>query len=454
MKQYFPFLLALSLLLCPGAFAQIQQTIEISSSPNPVGSGARAIGMGGAFIGVADDATAASWNPGGLIQLETPEVSLVGAWNSRREDTTYQAFPEASGPQTVQTTELNYLSAAYPFQAWGRNMIVSLNYQHLYDFNTRASYKYSVVETTPPALTMTNAVDYDKEGALKAVSPAFAVQLTPQFSLGITLNIWAHGLFDNKWSSRYQSSGGGTIGATAFTVGTRIDESYTMNGMSIRLFDPFHWENLNANIGVMWNIDSRFTLGAVLKTPFDASFDRKYRYTSQIVFSGIGPTAPMLISESGTNVATMPMSVGTGLAYRASDALTVDVDVYWTQWSKYILYDSDGNKSNPITGKPDGQTTVQDTVQLRLGGEYLFIGARYVVPVRAGVFYDPEPSEGSPDNFFGCSFGSGIAFGSWIFDAAYQYRFGRDVRSVMVGSEDSSQDVDQHSVYTSLVYHF
>ena len=77
------------------AWGQIQQTVEISSSPNPVGSGARALGMGGAFIGVADDATAASWNPGGLIQLETPEVSVVGAYNNRTEDTTYIAFPRA-----------------------------------------------------------------------------------------------------------------------------------------------------------------------------------------------------------------------------------------------------------------------------------------------------------------------------------------------------------------------
>jgi hypothetical protein len=40
--------------------------INFAFSPNPVGSGARALGFG-AFIAVADDATAASWNPGGLV---------------------------------------------------------------------------------------------------------------------------------------------------------------------------------------------------------------------------------------------------------------------------------------------------------------------------------------------------------------------------------------------------
>src|SRR6266436_8181881 len=43
-----------------------------------LGSGARAFGMGGAFLARADDATAASWNPAGLSYLRVPEVSLAG----------------------------------------------------------------------------------------------------------------------------------------------------------------------------------------------------------------------------------------------------------------------------------------------------------------------------------------------------------------------------------------
>ena len=60
-----PFVLFLCFLLmiCSGlmtpSFAQPLQRIEIPSSPNPFGFGARALGMGGAFIAIADDATAA-----------------------------------------------------------------------------------------------------------------------------------------------------------------------------------------------------------------------------------------------------------------------------------------------------------------------------------------------------------------------------------------------------------
>ena len=48
------------------------------------GAGARAYGMGGAFLARPDDATAASWNPAGLSYLRSPEVSLVGTSTSLR----------------------------------------------------------------------------------------------------------------------------------------------------------------------------------------------------------------------------------------------------------------------------------------------------------------------------------------------------------------------------------
>lgn len=44
-----------------------------------LGVGARALGMGGAFVGVADDVTACFWNPSGLSQLNRKEISFMHA---------------------------------------------------------------------------------------------------------------------------------------------------------------------------------------------------------------------------------------------------------------------------------------------------------------------------------------------------------------------------------------
>src|SRR5262245_55053965 len=84
------FACALALLLCavrahaqqpspsPPPRLNSQDQLDLQARLNVVqGSGARAFGMGGAFLARADDATAASWNPAGLSYLRLPELSLV-----------------------------------------------------------------------------------------------------------------------------------------------------------------------------------------------------------------------------------------------------------------------------------------------------------------------------------------------------------------------------------------
>jgi len=44
-----------------------------------LGVGAKALGMGGAFVGVANDVTASFWNPSGLCQLDQKQLSFMHA---------------------------------------------------------------------------------------------------------------------------------------------------------------------------------------------------------------------------------------------------------------------------------------------------------------------------------------------------------------------------------------
>ncbi|CAN2047961.1 long-chain fatty acid transport protein [Candidatus Magnetomoraceae bacterium gMMP-1] len=417
-----------------------EASVNIPSSPNPVGSGARALGMGGAFIAVADDATSASWNPGGLIQLENPEFSIVGTWFHRSEDNEFDD-PGASGLQSLSEGDINYLSLAYRFSLFNRNMIVSLNYQNLYDFSR--DWDFTIGENA----TFDFDVDYTQEGNLSAVGLAYCIEIIPEFSFGFTLNFWENGLSPNEWEEKQHTNLSGTASA-----GQVLSRQYFQK-------DKYSFEGFNINLGFLWHLTDKLTLGGVLKTPFTA--DLEHEKTS------FGTDEPFSTNKYDEEL-EMPMSYGLGISYNFSKQLTLSADIYRTEWQDFIINGADGVEKSAIsknkihesdldpTDPDDKLADIDPTYQFRIGAEYLFINPEkeYVIPIRGGVFYDPAPAEESPDDFFGFSLGSGIAISRYLFDIAYQYRYGNDVGEYMLSNWGLSQDVEEHTIYTSLIIHF
>ncbi|MDY0038815.1 MAG: outer membrane protein transport protein [Desulforhabdus sp.] len=412
------------------ASAQTLEAVEIPSSPNPVGSGARALGMGGAFIAVADDATAASWNPGGLVQLERPELSVVGAGFLRTEDLTFGAVGANFADQSVSSAALNYLSFAYPFTLLQRNMIVSINYQQLFDFSR--SWKLKWMDGQDQW-----SWDLEQTGSLYAYGLAYSVQIVPQLSFGFTLNLWEDGLYSSAWEQR-----------NTMSLST-VDPGGNPFDAQVARTDRYSFSGFNANIGLLWNITDKLTLGAVFKTPFTADLDHTVKEEARA-----DTYAQDVASSSADQQLDMPMSYGLGVAYRFSDKFTLSADLYRTEWQDFILTNADGVEISPVSGLPVDESDIDPTMQVRLGAEYLIIRPKYVIPLRMGFFYDPAPAEKSPDDFFGVTFGSGIGIGRFMFDFAYQYRFGRDVGGSILQGLDFSEDLDEHSFYTSLIIHF
>src|SRR5258708_4530544 len=125
----------LSAALLSGASSVTGQTPEPSSLPDQLhqdalnlqaranvvqGSGARALGMGGAFLARADDATAASWNPAGLSYLRLPEVSFVYSGGNLNS---HETIPHETIPLTMDFTDdrrhghgPEFAAATYPLR--------------------------------------------------------------------------------------------------------------------------------------------------------------------------------------------------------------------------------------------------------------------------------------------------------------------------------------------------
>lgn len=440
-KEFFLFFLYMILIgFSNSSMAQVFEQIQIPSSPNPVGSGARALGMGGAFIAIADDATAASWNPGGLNQLERPEISIVEAYFQRTKDTTFTETPEASGDHDVSETKLNYFSLSYPFRFLNKNMTISINYQNLYDFTNKW---YFPMHQRAEDLMVIQFVNADQTGNLSALGTSYCLEIIKNISLGVTFNLWEDSPFNkNQWEQSIRRNITGSFSGKEIT-----GESYSK--------DTYDFSGFNFNLGILWHINGKWTFGAVLKTPFTADLSHERNFSQSLQFSQ-NSEADFEIKDSfiGDEKLTMPMSYGIGIAYRMSDKFTISADIYRTEWSDFIHEDANGNETSPITGTPENQADIGATHQVRIGAEYLIIKPKYAIPLRGGVFYDPAPAKGSSDDYFGLSIGSGIAYGRYIFDIAFQYRFGNNVGESISENIDFTQDVEEYTIYSSLIIHF
>ncbi|MFC1495617.1 OmpP1/FadL family transporter, partial [Thermodesulfobacteriota bacterium] len=487
---YFNLITLVVLFNIGNVFAQLAQEVDVSGSPNPVGSGARALGMGGAFISVADDATAASWNPGGLIQLELPEASIVISGEKLTEERAFRNNPGASGEYDVTLYDLNYFSLAYPFAWRERNFIVSLNYQTLYNFNKTHNYNYQFRHTSTSQIeTSLKIIDrmtehsgprytsHDTDGYLKAISPAFAVQITPYISMGFTINYF-HPSLDSEWNTSRidRFSGERTETITVSDIpplppNPVITETTYSSDLSTEYFDEYKFESsinpfdifskeVSYNIGFLWE-KNKFKLGVVYKAPFKAKVKYKEMFGYSMYDVNIDDPTDLVASEipltlisDETQEMHMPASYGLGVAYRFSDFFLMALDIYRTDWQDFLLRQASGREISLITGQEISKSSTEPTHQIRIGAERWFKMQNKYIHLRSGFFIDPEPTKGDPDKFYGFSIGGGISTVKYSFDIAYQFRWGRDVRMVRLANEEIYQDVNQHTIYTSLIYYF
>ncbi len=462
---------ALLLVAVPVAWGQ---ELSINSSPNVVGSGARALGMGGAFIAVADDATAASWNPGGLTQLERPELSLVYNAKWLEEDFNSSSHPELSRDHSVAFDDINYFSFVYPIRRTiaGRNLVLSLNYQRKFDFDRDLDVWFSTARALPLGniAKFFSKVKYSQRGALGTISPAFGFELTDKLSMGVVMNIWNQSLLpDNEWKTRREDRRYTSFnGMPSSWTRQQVDEDYE------------DFEGINYTFGLLYKPNERWSLGAVYHTKFTADVTYRQTIRTHVTFLPF----PQFSRAKRDQEYVFPSAIGLGAAYRfPNDKMTLALDITRREWDQFIIHDPENTsrskqRRSGVTGLSKDLSPHDPTYTVRLGMEYVFVDEKrpvqhYLPSLRAGVFYDPEPAGGRPnrwwglgkyalgdvsgdvDDYWGIALGGGVLIKNRVnIDAAYVYRWGRDVRQDTFGLFGTDAGVDQHTFYISTVIYF
>lgn len=114
------------------ALVLVLSTASLASAAE-LGIGARAIGMGGAYVAVADDGTAAYWNPAAITQIKlvgiTPSFAGAGNWTELQLAIDDSTYPPQIGNNNLQ---LNGMVGAV-FKGIGLSLLLDAETQTFQD---------------------------------------------------------------------------------------------------------------------------------------------------------------------------------------------------------------------------------------------------------------------------------------------------------------------------------
>ena len=380
---------ALLLLVASVAMPQTNDKVNAGIQFNFSPPGARSLGFGGAFLGLADDATTAYTNPAGLTNLSLPEVSFEGrSWKYTTEYVDYGNTGTATntadtckngvgdcvsgvqfGESDETTSGLSFISVVYPRSNWA----IAVYRHELANFAAEFKdqgifYRTDSPQTDPGryfplwAKIDLKVVNYGLSGALR---------LSEQLSLGLGASYYQFDI-DSR-TRRYKTdtttdpfANGGRFGLPNY-ADSNIRNVITQSG------DESAW---GFNFGFLWRPSDAFSLGGVYRSV------PKFDYKSTL--ERIDPHGDPTILEPTFD---LPDVYGLGIAIRPVNRVTITLDYDRVLYSQLAdnMVDASGNTAIDVD-----KYVVDDANEIHVGFEYVILTPKVVIPLRVGAWLDPD----------------------------------------------------------------
>jgi long-chain fatty acid transport protein len=332
------------------------------------------MGMGGAFVGQADNPSAVWYNPAGITQLDGTRVS-VGV---------LAIYPVMNHENMNGTTDVSERNVFLPVQLFATDKVndrVSLGLGITSPFGLSTNWSDSSATSNVATLSRVKTID---------INPNIAYKINDGLSVAAGVDYMILQATMNK----------------LLPIGNAL---FRLNGDGT---------GLGANAGVKYNATDQLNLGL------------SYRSRVKIKVDGTAEVgAPLGLSNSAQTEIILPDLIQFGASYKATEKLTLNADLDYTWWS---TYDRLVIKSNTILFLSSGTTDTsidekdwKNTWAIRIGGQYK-LSEQW--KLRAGYVYDqsPVPSDRFdtrvPDaDRQGITIGTGYTSGNITIDASYMY---------------------------------
>lgn len=347
---------AFALIGLSGAASAITTVEQNSSIPfsfsNP---GARSLGMGGAFLGLADDATAAYTNPAGLtglgleqqvsIELRRTETSAEYASGGSATQNPFSTEGVLYGDATDATNNISFLSWVLPRENWAIALYrhEMLNYENSY---TTGAVGVGGGLAINPYVANTDL-------SIITYGGSFAYDLTDNLSLGAGIS-WND--FEIDTSAARYGAFSGEVGDPANLVSTQ-----RQNGDD---------DDIGYNLGLIYRGSDNFNIGvsyrSAPKFEYRATNIAGPAFLAQLYAPGVFDGELLADQSVGFEA---PDMFGIGFSWRPTDNLTINADVNRINYSNL----SDGIVS-PFLNGPDNPLTIATQVPFVFNGQTIPVG--------------------------------------------------------------------------------
>jgi long-subunit fatty acid transport protein len=331
-----------------------------------LGIGSRALGLGGAYIGIADDYSASFWNPAGLTQIRRLEGFGTLSYTQRKNNA---SFDDLSSLDELTSTKVNSIGLAYPVPTYQGSLVFSLGYHRVKPFDS--SLQFGWINTTPGDSVRQDWSEIE-EGSLNNWVFAGAVELAPNFSLGAALNVW-NGTDDYQFSFEERD--------TPFDL-------YTFNKFRMDNTITSTFSGYNLKLGGFYRPISNFRLGFTIATPVTYTVKDEWRDSEKTTFDNNDIDEAVDRGQIEYKIRS-PFTFGAGASLNVANLLLA-ASVENSDWSQ-VRYISDP----PFAGVSKNEANEELARKYRNTTRY-HLGAELTLPlidlqVRGGYFYDPTP---------------------------------------------------------------
>ena len=323
--------------------------------------GARSLGMGGAFVAVADDATAVIANPAGLVILQRPELSAevkfqrynntVETYSNTMADAFGGNFKSRDFDDSVVTP--SFFSFVYPSERLVVAAFIREQINYKSTFNTQGVFFVDPTNGTASRLF--------------PVKSSLEIQAL-NFGLGAGLNLEKeHPMLPNIGASIEFSVGRIRSKLDRFNFDGTIRSTEAIDGTDV---------GIGFNIGALWHPMKDLGVGVVYR--------RGPRFDVQQTFSSPAGGGTF-VEDFGFKV---PDVTAVGVSYRFFERLTVAFEATYIQYSQLVR-----NFQVPAALGTDSIATkyrLDDAIELHIGAEYIFFIKDIPLAARAGFYTDPD----------------------------------------------------------------